>query len=400
MITETQMTLMRLLAVSLFGAPKPDLKNTDWKQLFEEAFQQTVFPLVISATEEEAKAALPPETFEEYDVQHQYYNSEAAKNDYYHGELHDILMENSIPYVIIKGQASAEYYPEPLERTVGDVDFLVRREDLEKAKKILKQKGFRHLPDPEHECHMVFSRDDEIIEMHWEPNGIPAGEKGDLCREYLADCISKAHPSSGEGSYMLPDPFHHGLIILLHTATHLTNTGIGLRHLCDWAVFVKHFDENTFTGIFEEKLKNIGLWQFARFLTAVSTKYLGLPGQSWARDAAEEEYLEKLMEDFLSGGNFGSKDPDRINDAKLIVNKGNMKGNMLMQLFAALSQKARLAMPACRHFPILLPVGWIYIIVRHLKRIRQGRRPQIHVRHMVQEASERREIYRRFELFK
>ena len=57
MITETQMTLMRLLAVSLFGAPKPDLRNTDWKLLFDEAHQQAVFPLVISAAEEEAKAA-------------------------------------------------------------------------------------------------------------------------------------------------------------------------------------------------------------------------------------------------------------------------------------------------------------------------------------------------------
>lgn len=46
--------------------------------------------------------------------------------------------------------------------------------------------------------------------------------------------------------------------MLLHVAGHLINTGIGLRHLCDWAVFVAKFSDEGFCEMFEDKLKAVG----------------------------------------------------------------------------------------------------------------------------------------------
>ncbi len=399
MITDAQKILLGILSAGLFDAPMPDLRNVDWEQLFDEAGKQAVFPLTFAVVGEEAEKVLPAEWFRK--LQNQFFQSHslAAKNDYYHGELHRLLSGNGIPYVIIKGQASAEYYPEPYLRAAGDVDFLVSKEDLERAEKALEGEGFRKMPDPEHECHWVFCRDEITAEMHWEPNGIPEGEKGTLCRVYLLDCISKARLSSGEEGYCLPDAFHHGVILLLHIAVHLVNTGIGLRHLCDWAVFVAHFDGKDFEDFFREKLMDVGLWRFAQLLTALSVKYLGLSEQGWARGVAEPEFLEEMMGDLLAGGNFGCKDPERINDAKLYITNGRMKGNMLAQIAASMTQKAKVAIPACRRIPLLLPIGWAYVGVRHLARIQRGERPRIHVKKMVQGAAARREIYREFRLF-
>ncbi len=400
MITQTQRLLLKILSAALFGTPKPDMKDAEWTKLVDESENQAVFPLMFSTVLTEAEKAIPPETFCQYTRKLDRYTSEAIKNNYYHGELHNLLTANGIPYVIMKGQASAEYYPDPTLRTYGDVDFLVKKEDLKRAERVLVQQGYKKLPNQEHECHRVFYRDDETLEMHWEPNGIPEGEKGTLCRKYLADCIDKSHISVDAEFYSLPDPFHHGLIMLLHTARHLIHTGIGLRHLCDWAVFMNSFDENTFIGLFEEKLKAIGLWQFTRLLTALSTTYFGLKERAWAKDAAEPEYLEIVLDDLLEGGNFGCKDRERINGAKLVTTKGRMKGNMVTQLFASLTLKAKIAMPVCSRIPLLLPIGWIYISIRQLLRIRYGKRNRIHVRQMIQNASSRRQIYSRFELFK
>ena len=69
-----------------------------------------------------------------------------------------------IPYVILKGCASAFYYPDPSKRLMGDVDFLVKESDLEQAGEILRQEGF--VPwEEDHICHVVYRKDVTHLEM-------------------------------------------------------------------------------------------------------------------------------------------------------------------------------------------------------------------------------------------
>jgi len=55
---------------------------------------------------------------------------------YEHTEVHNLLTEHNIPYVILNVNVSASYYPNPLLRTMGDVDFLADEHDLERAGKL------------------------------------------------------------------------------------------------------------------------------------------------------------------------------------------------------------------------------------------------------------------------
>ena len=67
------------------------------------------------------------------------------------------------------------------------------------------------------------------------------------------DIITSAERGNvSEVEYMVPTAFHHGLVMLLHVAGHLINTGIGLRHLCDWAVFAAKFSDEEFCEMFED----------------------------------------------------------------------------------------------------------------------------------------------------
>ena len=129
-------------------------------------------------------------------------------------------------------------------------------------------------------------------------------------REYTADIFEKAQKKRvGDGEAVLPSQFHHGLIFLLHTCHHLTGEGVGLRHLCDWAVFENSLSDRKFRELFEEKLKKLGLWCFAQILTRCSIKYLGAEEREWA--VADEVVVDSLMEDILTGRNFGKKDKNR-----------------------------------------------------------------------------------------
>ena len=395
---------MHLATQALF--PKENKLNIDTlnkKDLtteLKEANVQAVFSLVYSVLK---KQGMNPPNFEKMFLQTMANNIRVGHD---HTELHELLSSNNIPYVAMKGSASAMYYPEPFLRTMGDVDFLVSASDLDRAGMLLEQAGFVPVEKNDHECHIAYHRRRNgirsIWEMHWSPSGIPEGQVGDLTREYLTDIIETAVPCTTQGSECLvPTPFHHGLIMLIHTAIHLINTGIGLRHLCDWAVFADKFSDEEFKEMFEEKLKTIGMWRFAQILTQLSVAYLGMSPKQWC-GVGDSEYLETLMSDIFKGGNFGVKDSNRINQAKLITNSHKAsvdETSLLKQLIHTMNEKAKIAMPIIKKVPVLLPVGWVYAGGRHLLRIHSGRRPKIDVSDMVRGATERRELYKEFRLF-
>ena len=404
-LTTKEKALLHLTAQALF--PKENKLNIDTlnkKDLtteLREANVQAVFSLVYSVLK---RQGITPPNFEKMFLQTMANNIRVGHD---HTELHEILSSNNIPYVAMKGSASAMYYPEPFLRTMGDVDFLVSAADLERAGALLEQAGFAPVEKNDHECHIAYHRRmngiRSIWEMHWSPSGIPEGEVGELTREYLADIIETAVPCITQGSEcLIPTPFHHGVIMLLHTAIHLINTGIGLRHLCDWAVFVDKFSDEEFKDLFEEKLKSIGMWRFAQILTQLSVAYLGMSPKQWCDLEVEQEYLETLMSDIFKGGNFGVKDSNRINQAKLITNSHKAsvdETGLFKQLVQTMNEKARIAMPITKSVPVLIPVGWVYAGGRHLIRIWSGRRPKIDVSDMVRGATERRELYKEFRLF-
>lgn len=403
-LIDKEKLLLNLTAQALFGKNNElnveTLNEKDLLIVLKEANIQAVFPLVYSVLKEHG---VMPTNFRAIFLKTVANN---IKVGHAHAELHNLLSTNNIPYVVMKGSASAMYYLEPLLRTMGDVDFLVCKSDLERAGILLEQAGFVSAEKNDNECHIAYHRKvngiRSIWEMHWEPNGIPKGEVGELTKKYLADIIETAIPCTISGSKCLvPSSFHHGLIMLLHTASHLINTGIGLRHLCDWAVFVDKFSDEEFKKMFEEKLKAIGMWRFAQILTQLSVTYLGLSSKEWS-GSLNDEYIEALISDILKGGNFGIKDKNRINQAKLITNahKASVdETSLLKQFIRTMNEKARIAMPIINKASVLLPVGWIYAGGRHLLRIRSGKRPRINVSDMVRGANERRELYKEFRLF-
>ncbi len=396
--------LLKIIQMALFGdyaeLDKQELTDVDLKQLYKEANMQAMFPL--------AHSALMNLGMSDVNFESTYFQKVASniRVTHEHQELHRLLSANDIPYVVMKGVASAMYYPEALLRAMGDVDFLVDKADLERAGKTLEEVGFVPTENNEHECHIAYHREQggvrSIWEMHWSPSGIPESEAGELTREYLSDIFEKAVPCTIQDcECLVPSPFHHGLIMLLHTSNHLINTGIGLRHLCDWAVFADKFSDEEFCKLFEEKLKTIGMWKFAQILTQLSIRYLGMSEKEWC-GISDEAYLEMLMCDIFKGGNFGVKDSNRINQAKLITNSHKAsvdETNLFLQLIRTMNEKAKIAMPIIKRVPVLLPIGWVYAGARHFLRIQKGTRPKIDVGDMVKGATERREIYKEFQLF-
>lgn len=318
-----------------------------------------------------------------------------ANIKYMHSWLHVVMASAKIPYCTLKGVTSAAYYPRPILRTMGDIDFIVLKEDLDRADEVMEQAGCTreyYL----HDRHHTFHRDGITFELHWEAPGVP--EDKQEVRALLDDLIDKAEMKDG---CIRASAFHHGLVLLLHTAEHMINTGIGLRHLCDWAVFEASFSDREFRDLFEEKLKSTGLWRFAQLLSLTAAKFLSAPKKPWMGEA-EDELLTEIIEDILDSGNFGIKDDERINQAKLFTDRSSRSvssNGVVKQLLKAVTAKALFEWPPCKKHKILLPVGWVYISARHVVRILHGERPKVHLKSMITGAEKRRKIYQEFRLF-
>ena len=374
-MTNTQKVLLEHLASSLFGKPT---KEEITKEVISEALDQAVATL------------LPIDNYAFYWG----LVRSNVKVTVAHQRLHELMSRHGIPYVILKGLASASHYTDPDRRQMGDVDFIVKPEDFERTYNALTSEGF-HGSEDKHEHHVRFETDFGVWELHWKAPGIP---EGNAAEKYLEQIVDQAVAYDG---CMIPSDFHHGLVILAHSAHHWINTGIGLRHLCDWAVFYARFSDDEFCSMFEKALKEAGLWKYARIITAACITYLGAPPRQWVGDVSAD-YVSQVMEDIHESGNFGCKDGERLNQAKLMTDGKDMTVNdtgMLKQIIKALAAKAQVQWPLFKKCPILLPFGVIGIAIRHVFKVLQNKRPQIHVKQMLTGAQERKAIYRDFSLF-
>ena len=410
-MNDVQHLLLQVIGAALFGKKKPVVADNQILPLISESKAQAVFPLLFSVLDSQLQEKLMPEQYAEQSEDFFRYAIAGTQNFAEHSELHELMTANDISYVVMKGFASAMYYSEPSLRSTGDVDFLVEKENVSDAGKLLESIGFTvDHGEEDDDIHIAYHRDPmSIWELHRSVNGIPNGEVGENIQAEMDRAIATAElVNQDDVICRVPDKFHHGLIMLLHTAAHLTSEGVGLRHLCDWVVFASSLSDSDFRDSFEKKLKSFGLWRFAQVLTLLGTNYLGAPKRVWALDVNEsrivnDDTLSGLMNDILSGGNFGTKDLNRYREIKYITDRGEhtvSSSGIIRQGFRTMNEKVRTDYKTIGKHKILYPIGYIAEGSRYFGLIVSGKRKTSGTKQMLKEAAERKKIYSSLKLFK
>ena len=390
-LREHEKILLDMLANNLFGAGrKVDLNEDNLDAVWSEAYVQAVTLIAFQHVNDKL---LKEKRFLYISSLLTQYLTDNTRVDYEHVRICRTMKKAGIPCTILKGFASALYYPDPLSRSRGDVDFLVSTDDFEKADRILTADGYKP-SDKSHDVHNVYFSDTCRCEMHYQPSGIPQGKAGEQIKTLLSDLLEKSESVCTElGEITVPSAYHHGLVILLHICHHLTGDGLGLRHLCDWAVFLNTLGEARFLETFERTLKGIGLWTF------ICCKYLGLPEFNFAENA-DEKLADTVLLDILTGGNFGQKSADRSHESLLLSSKNADNVPMLKQLFISANRIVYNNWDVAKRFKFLLPFGWIFFGGRYILRSLLGKRPKIRPQKIAREAAERQKVYEMLRLFK
>lgn len=220
-------------------------------------------------------------------------------------QISEVFEQGKIAHVPLKGAVINKYYPEPWMRTCSDIDILVRKEDLDKAKNFMIEKlGYTVLKHNYHDISMQSPRN-TLLELHFRieenVNGI------DTLLSEVWDYVYPAEP----GSYryvMTPEylMFH----AMAHMMYHFINGGCGVRFLIDlWLLEHKmEYDSEILEGFY----KKCGMSKFAYCVRSLN--------KVWFANRRHDEKTLQMQKYIADGGLFGSV------ENKVIVRKTQISG--------------------------------------------------------------------------
>ncbi len=222
-------------------------------------------------------------------------------------ELADIYAEHGIRTVVMKGIAAGLCYPNPNHRPCGDLDcFLMGR--YEDGNIIAEENGAK--VNPFHYKHSQIIYKGLVVENHHFCTAI-RGSKRTKGFERLLQSLLKEEGTTTIDSTRLecPSPMFNALFLTYHAQSHfLVESGIALRHLCDWAMFLDKYGYEMDWVKFKQYCDEYGLARFAETMTRLAWKILHvrIPNQYVIEmdDERDDYLLNEIMggfKDFSSG---------------------------------------------------------------------------------------------------
>ena len=346
----------------------------DWEQLIDQAERHKILPLLYPVLEKQPVS-------EAQMTQIQAGSQKVVLQSYhllfFSKYVLNLLKENQIPAVLLKGASAAMYYPVPELRKSGDVDILLLdAETLEAAKHILLKNGFTVLEEQTANHHLAMEGPDGIeLEMH-----ILLAEPFDNERinRYLKKLIPKmaAHVEHKDIMGVTLPVLSDGYLafeLLLHMLQHFLRSGFGLKLLCDWVVFWNRPVDTAEIKLYLELLREARLVGFSRMITSVCVHYLGLRGSGPDGLMLQNDRIffagglfcvlnpksvcrEFLME-ILDAEEFGKSEKDRM-----VV----LRSNRISDYIREFHHQMRLNYPKAGKHIWLWPVLWPVTLLRFL----------------------------------
>ncbi len=214
-------------------------------------------------------------------------------------KLAGFYAEHGIRMMVLKGYGLGALYPKPNHRPCGDVDIWLFGEQ-ERADRLLNQElGIKI--EEEHQHHTVFQVDGVMVENHFEfVNVLSHRSNRDVERE-LRMMVNEGELIKDEkiNNVYYPPVNFNALFLLRHAAAHFAGSEIVLRHVTDWAMFVKRYHKEIDWDRLECFAKEQNMQQFLHCLNAISIDCIGLPRNMFPDFVRNEKLEATVMEDIL-----------------------------------------------------------------------------------------------------
>lgn len=365
----TNETVLRLIRAALFCRDLPELwdEKTDWREVYAECQKQAILPLFVDILPD---LPLDPSTREIWKKQILSHTLRQTTFVNLQSELDRLMREAGINYAVLKGFAAAQYYDQPLMRTTGDIDVLVRPEDVDRALALLRENGFTVEDDGRNLRHIGLTKAGIHVELHRyfciteKEDAIDAKMNGMLTEGLNTSLqtipIPGGDPSDSSTCSVFDDRLN-GLILLYHIGQHLPS-GLGYRQIIDFLLYsVRCLDDKGWNDGFQQIAAEAQLDTLAKAVLRMGQLYFGVPDSiGWCKDIGDDLPRE-LMAYISRQGNFGRKDGSTVAHV-LNTSRGSLLSRLRFEQASGLYH-----WEAARKHAVLRPFAWIYGIAHHAR---------------------------------
>ena len=288
--------------------------TTDWEAIGTLALRQTVAILAIEGATTLPADRQPDKAWLRTACSYSLRNVRThALLDSCVAEATALLQSAGLAPVLLKGQAYARHYPRPELRQCGDIDLYVGEDGYRHASEAAQRFGWESvepfIPAAKHYgCCLHGIR----IELHRTAALLPFPIANRRFQTWSHGQLSSAlgHVKIGDREIATPSPLFDVIFVFLHLHHHFVSSGIGLRHLCDWALLLHAHHKRIDQQELQRLLRSFHLLRAWRSFAPIAVRYLGLPEAECPLYSAKyAKKSDKLLAVILREGNFGHYSP-------------------------------------------------------------------------------------------
>lgn len=212
------------------------------------------------------------------------------------------LSEAGVSSVLLKGQGIASWYPVPTVRQAGDIDLYV--DDYEAACARM-EKLFGPKLD-ESSKHASFHVGGTLyVEIHRFTETLGSRRQNAVYQRISDEGTRKdlTRRVIGGAEINTPEDTFNAFYVFHHLWHHVRSMGMGMRQLCDWAVFLHTHQGTLDTERLEGWLHELGLMDVWQVFGAAAVQAIGIdPEDVPFYDARKAGRAERLVALFLEQG--------------------------------------------------------------------------------------------------
>lgn len=299
--------ILGLLGTALFGKSTDRTAGaaTDWQAVYRVAKEQGVYALVweaIRRTEAEAIASLEPKLKLRWGIRVMEREQRQERQWELANELGADFAGKGLRTVVLKGWATARYYPVPAHRIGDDLDCFLG-EGYEKGNEWAKQWGAPVVT--KHFKHSQIYWKGLHVENHRYCSHLLFFSRRSRRFERVLQRLLREEGGLLPGSACLwgPSPKFELVFTVSHAWSHFLGEGLQLRHLCDWAVLLERYGRELDVQEFREllQIRGQGLLAFMESITRMVHQYWGVKVpeglvENLTTGVAEQRLLDEIFQ--------------------------------------------------------------------------------------------------------
>lgn len=207
-------------------------------------------------------------------------------------ELAEKWAEQGIKTLCLKGLAFSTYYPIANHRECGDFDCYLY-DDYAKGNDIARELGAKVDEEMYKHSEIVYRK--VMVENHRFIVAVRGGRKMKNLHKLLDNMArTEERKQLFDTKIEMPSKMFNALFMNHHSLTHFLSEGIRLRHILDWALFLKNEQNNLDWERFYALCEEFDMRQFVDCITAIAVEFFGIEITS-PRVTTKSVYAERVL---------------------------------------------------------------------------------------------------------